>query len=126
MHHLTCICFLYVYIVPCLGCVVYECVCVSPSVLTLRGFCVMSSRLVDSMLSFIATYRRLPSSSGSRECRSPATRGSVSSRPFWISSDEEEGRGEKSEMRDLSHWKYPNGWCGFENVCRRVEEEKLC
>lgn len=58
--------------------------------LTLRGFCVMSSKLVDSRLSFMATYRCLPSSSGSRECRSPAARGRVSSRPFWISSRREE------------------------------------
>lgn len=56
------------------------------AVLTLRGFCVISSRLVDSRLSFMATYRCLPSSSGSRECRSPAARGSVKRRPFWISS----------------------------------------
>lgn len=53
---------------------------------TLRGFCVISSRLVDSRLSFMATYRCLPSSSGSRECRSPAARGSIKRRPFWISS----------------------------------------
>lgn len=58
--------------------------------LTLRGFCVMSSKLVDSRLSFMATYRFRPSSSGSRECRSPAASGRVSSRPFWISSGREE------------------------------------
>lgn len=66
--------------------------CVNVCFPTLRGFCVMSSILVDRRLSFMATYRRLPSSSGSRECRSPATRGSVSRRPFWISSEKDEGK----------------------------------
>lgn len=65
-------------------------VCAWSPALTLRGFCVMSSKLVDSKLSFMATYRRRPSSSGNRECRSPATRGSVSRRPFWISSVEKD------------------------------------
>lgn len=75
-------------------------VCAWSPALTLRGFCVMSSKLVDSKLSFMATYRRRPSSSGNRECRSPATRGSVSRRPFWISSVEK-------DMKDktINTWK---------------------
>lgn len=74
--------------------------CVCHPCLTLRGFCVMSSRLVDSRLSFMATYRRLPSSSGIREWRSPATRGSVSRRPFWISSDKDEMKRTQDDARD--------------------------
>lgn len=97
---------------------VCECLCVCPPVLTLRGFCVMSSRLVDSRLSFMATYRRLPSSSGSRECRSPATRGSVSRRPFWISSDRGEEE-KKNHMRDSNHWRLPSN---LENVQGNLEE----
>lgn len=61
-------------------------VCVHLPLHTFRGFCVMSSRLVERRLSFMATYRRLLSSSGSREWRSPASKGSVSRRPFWMSS----------------------------------------
>lgn len=60
----------------------------------------MSSKLVDSRLSFMATYRRLPSSSGSRECRSPAARGSVSKRPFWISSVKKERKTANGKGRD--------------------------
>lgn len=102
-------CMSAICIVPCLGWYVNVRVC--PPVLTLRGFCVMSSRLVDSRLSFMATYRRLPSSSGSRECRSPATRGSVSRRPFWISSDR--GRKTKDDVRDSNQWRLPSN---HENV----------
>lgn len=42
----------------------------------------------------MATYRCLPSSSGSRECRSPAARGSVKRRPLWISSVQKKVRKE--------------------------------
>lgn len=72
------------------------------AVLTLRGFCVISSRLVDSRLSFMATYRCLPSSSGSRECRSPAARGSVKRRPFWISSVQKKA----SETKGFHYYYY--------------------
>ena len=93
-------------------------ICVCPSGLTLRGFCVMSSRLVDSRLSFMATYRRLPSSSGIRECRSPATRGNVSRRPFWISSD-----GEQNKKTKLNQWRLPVSLSSFEAVLKQMASD---